>query len=102
MEHQLLKAIMTLATKLDNTPTRTRFDFSDSRVVEVYYWSVICDRPTSWATQKRHWTLHLRKQPLPSPATMSRRLRCASVRALLDDLEKRVVRPTEPSLFWMI
>src|SRR5207237_8544779 len=39
---------------------------------------------------------------LPSPATMSRRLRTPSVQTLLNGLEQRVVAPKQPGLFWMI
>jgi Transposase DDE domain len=102
MEHQLWKAIVAVLLSLDNPRPPTRFDFSDEDIVKVYYWSVICDRPTSWACHKKHWPIHLRKRPLPSPATMSRRLRSPAVVALLDALERRVTAPKEPGLFWMI
>jgi Transposase DDE domain len=102
MEHQLFKAIVALVCSLDNPVTPARFDFSDQDIVLVYYWSVICDRPTSWACQRRHWPLHQRKRPLPTPATMSRRLRSPSIVALLDRLEQRVTAPKEPGLYWML
>jgi hypothetical protein len=102
MEHQLWKAIVALFATLDKPRTPTRFAFRDEDIVTVYSWSVICDRPTSWACRKEHWPIHLRKRPLPSPATMSRRRRSPSVVALLDALERRVVAPQEPGLFWMI
>jgi hypothetical protein len=102
MERQLWKAILAVLATLDTAPVPTRFEFSDERIVQVFYWSVICDRPTSWACQMKHWPLHLRKEPLPSPATMSRRLRSSTVVALLDALERRVVAPKGPGLFWMI
>jgi hypothetical protein len=102
MEHQLLKEIVALLATLDKPRTPTRFDFSDADVVRVYYWSVICDRPTAWACRERSWPAHLRKQPLPSQPTMSRRLRSPSVVALLDALERRVTRPSGPGLYWMI
>lgn len=102
MEHQLFKAIVTVLLKLDKPRTPTRFDFRDEDIVGVYYWSVICDRPTSWACRKEHWPIHLRKRPLPSPATLSRRLRSPSVVSLLQALERRVVAPKQPGLFWMI
>src|SRR5262249_19598092 len=102
MEHQLWKAIVTALLDLDNPRTPPRFDFSDADIVKVYYWSVVCDRPTSWACRQEHWPLHLRKRPLPSPSTMSRRLRSAAVVALLDALERRVVAPQKPGLFWMV
>jgi len=102
MEHQLWKAIVAVLATLAKPPTPTRFDFSDADIVQIYYWSVICDRPTSWACRKKNWPIHLRKRPLPSPATMSRRLRSAAVVALLDALERRVLAPQEPGLYWMI
>jgi hypothetical protein len=102
MEHQLFKAIVAIVCSLDNPVTPARFDFSDQDIVLVYYWSVICDRPTSWACQRRHWPLPLRKRPLPSPATMSRRLNSPAVAALLERLERRVIAPKEPGLYWML
>jgi hypothetical protein len=102
MEHQLWKRIVAVLLALDNPRTPTRFDFSDQDIVKVFYWSVICDRPTSWACRRENWPIHLRKRPLPSAATMSRRLRSPAVVALLDALERRVVAPKGSSLFWMI
>jgi hypothetical protein len=102
MEYQLWKAIVVVLLSVDTPPTPLSFDFSDVDIVKVFYWSVICDRPTSWACRKKNWPIHLRKRPLPSAATMSRRLRSPTVVALLDALERRVVAPKEPGLFWMI
>lgn len=96
------KAIVAVLLTLDKPRTPTRFDFGDEDIVKVYYWSVIHDRPTSWACRKEHWPIHLRKQPLHSAATMSRRLRSPAVVALQDALERRVTTPKEPGLFWMI
>src|SRR5262249_56971573 len=102
MEHQLWKAIVVILTALDKRRKLTSFDFSDEDIVKVYYWSVIHDRPTCWACCPKHWPIYLRKRSLPSPTTMSRRLRSPSVVALLNALESRVVAPKEPGLFWMI
>lgn len=102
MEHQLWKSIVDVLLTLDKPRTPTRFTFSDEAIVKVYYWAVIHDRPTCWACCKSNWPIHLRKQPLPSPAAMSRRLRSASVKALLDALDCRVLAPKEAGLFWII
>jgi Transposase DDE domain len=102
MEHQLWKAIVALLPDEGKKPAPTRYDFSDEEIVKVHYWSLLWDRPTLWACQRKNWPLHLRKRRLPSPATMSRRLRSPSVIALLDALERRVVAPQQPRLFWMI
>jgi hypothetical protein len=102
MEHQLWKAIVAVLATLDKPRTPCRFDFSDEDIVRVYYWSAVCDRPRCWACDSRHWPLHLRHRPLPSPATLSRRLRSRSVRALLDALQRRVTAPKGPGLFWLL
>src|SRR5262245_29707451 len=102
MEHQLWKAIVAVLATLDKKPKTTRLDYSDERIVQVYYWAVIHDRPTSWACRRENWPPHLRRLPLPSPSRMSRRLRSPSVVALLTCLERRVIVPTEPGLFWVI
>jgi hypothetical protein len=102
MEHQLWKAIVALAEDLDKTPLLARHNFPDWFIVAVYYWAVIHDRPTSWACQRRHWPIHLRRRPLPSPSTMSRRLRHPTVSALLKAIVRRVAMPDERGPFWMI
>jgi hypothetical protein len=102
MEHQLWKAIIAVLATLDKSRKSTAFDFSDEDIVKVFYWAVVHDRPTSWACQLRNWPIHLRKKSLPSPTTMSRRLRRPPVMALLDALERRVSAPKEPGIFWMI
>jgi hypothetical protein len=102
MEHQLWKAIVALLLTLGTPRTPARFDFSDEDIVKVYYWAVIHDRPTSWACRRENWAPHLRRRLLPSPATMSRRLRSPRVVGLLDALERRVTAPKTPGLFWMI
>jgi len=102
MEHQLWKAIVAVLLSLDKPRTPARFGFSDEDIVKAYYWAVIHDRPTCWACSGKNWPAHLRRRPLPSPATMSRRLRSPPVAALLDALERRVTAPKGPGLFWMI
>ena len=102
MEHQLWKAIVALLPSLGKPRKRRADDFTDHDIVKVYYWAVIHDRSTQWACQARHWPIHRRRQPLPCPGTMSRRLRTPAVVALLDALERRAVAPKEGGLFWMI
>jgi Transposase DDE domain len=102
MEHQLWKAIVAALAGLDKPVTPARFAFTDEEVVLVYYWAVIHDRPTCWACDRGNWPAHLRRRPLPSQPTLSRRLRSPSVAALLDALERRVTAPKAPGLFWMV
>lgn len=102
MEHQLWKAIVALLNTLVNSRKRRADDFTNHDIVKVYYWAVIHDRPTAWACCPKNWPIHRRRCLLPSPPTMSRRLASPAVAALLDTLERRVVAPKEPGLFWII
>jgi Transposase DDE domain len=102
VEGQLWKLIVAVLAMIDKRPRRASQDFSDEEIVQVFYWSVIHDRPISWACQPRNWPLQLRRRSLPSNTTMSRRLRSASVVALLDALERRVSAPRGQHLYWMI
>src|SRR5262245_13115668 len=102
MEHQLWKAIVAVLATLDKPRTPRHYTYSDERIVAVYYWAVVHDRPTSWACRRDSWPPHLRKRPLPSPGRMSRRLGSPAVAALLEALDRRVLAPQEPGLFWMI
>jgi hypothetical protein len=102
MEHQLWLSILEVLQSLRKSRKSTNCDFGDDDIIKVYYWAVLHDRPTRWACQSRNWPLWRRGQALPSPSTMSRRLRSQSVRHRLDALEQRVVAPQQPGLYWMI
>jgi hypothetical protein len=102
MEHQLWRLIVTALADIHKVRKPTICDFSDEHIVKVHYWSVIHDRSTSWACKPRHWPLCFRPKVLPSPATMSRRLRHPSVCKLLNALEQRVFAAQQSGLFWMI
>jgi hypothetical protein len=102
VEHQLWLSIVAAMTKFNKFRKPTAFDFSNEDIVKVLYWSVIHDRPVSWACNHKHWPPWRRRQALPSPATMSRRLRSQPVQNLLHALEQRIVAPQRPGLFWMI
>lgn len=67
--------------------------FSDVTVVLVLLWAVLHDRPVLWATSPRHWPFYLKIKALPSPATMSRRLRSPSVVTLLERLRAWLLTP---------
>lgn len=102
MERQLWMAIVVVLGGLDKGRRASNQDFADVRIVAVFYWAVIHDRPRCWACRREHWPIHLRKQPLPSPSTLSRRLRSPSVMALLDAVDRQVVAPRNGEMFWMI
>jgi hypothetical protein len=64
--------------------------YPDTRIVLVYLWSVMHDRPVSWACRRANWPPASRRGRLPVPSTMSRRLRTASIRRLLEEVERRL------------
>jgi Transposase DDE domain len=102
VEYQLWAAIIAVVRRLDRTPRPTRHHFRDADVVGVYYWAVVHDRPVAWACRRANWPIHRRRAVLPSEATLSRRLGTPSVRALLAELERRVVAPTAAGVFWLV
>src|SRR6058998_520210 len=67
-------------------PRRKRVRFSDAVILLVAFWAVLHDRPVRWACAVRNWHGVLPWEALPSPATMSRRLRTLSVQLLLEQV----------------
>jgi DDE family transposase len=92
MEHQLWSEVQALIRELAR-PGPGRCDYSDSTIARTYYWAVLHDRPTAWACDPKNWPPHARRQALPPPWTMSRRLRSPSVVALLEALDRALLRP---------
>jgi hypothetical protein len=64
---------------------RPRVQHSDARIVLVFLWAALHDRPVSWACDRRHWPAEHR-WPLPSAPTMSRRMRSVGTLLLLEGL----------------
>jgi hypothetical protein len=60
--------------------------FPDAVIVITLLWAAFSNRPILWATQRRNWPVWMQRwfERVPTPTTMSRRLRSESVRALLD------------------
>lgn len=102
MEYQLWKEIVAVLATLGKPRRRRTGDFTDHDIVQIFYWSVIHDRSQGWACRPAHWPIHCRHRPLPHPGNLSRRLRSPSVVALLEQLERQVVAPKAPGLYWMI
>jgi hypothetical protein len=60
------------------------------RIVRVYLWAVLHDRPTSWACNPRVWDDRTRPACLPSQPTVSRRLRRDSFARFMTRLGHRL------------
>ena len=103
MERQLWKSIVEVLNDVDKPRYNGRHTFSAIVIVKVWMWAVIHDRPVSWACCRWNWPLYERKWKQPSDSTMSRRLRSPDVRALLEQIEKRVLKPQgADNMVWII
>jgi len=92
MERQLWPRLYQLLMQAGKHHDRRGKQFSDAWIAVVYMWSVLHDRPISWACDPGNW----RGEPsaplsLPSPSTMSRRLngkQSLGVRQLLEQAQQ--------------
>ena len=75
----LYQAVMVMASRYRG---RSGVHHPDQRIVLVLLWAALHDRPICWACEPGHWPPRWRHD-LPSPATMSRRLRTVSVHLML-------------------
>lgn len=95
MERELWKQLYLVVVRLDNGWTNGFYRASE--IVMIFLWAVVHDRPTSWACDARNWGGDP-PTPLPSQSTVSRRLRTAAIRKLLDDVEAAL--GGSPSQWW--
>ena len=103
MERQLWTAIVRVIDEISKPKLSGNFRFCVARVLKVWFWAVVHDRPVSWATRRENWPRDLLDDPLPSNATMSRRFRSEPIRAALANVEHRVLAPKDPNqLVWII
>jgi len=84
MERELFALLLSALDELDDARHRPRkCQYTDRDILVVLLWAVLHDRPIDWACKRKNWPTHDRTRPLPSGATMSRRLRTESVVDLL-------------------
>jgi hypothetical protein len=92
MERQLWPKLYQLLRTAGKHHDRRGKQFSDSWIAVVYMWSVLHDRPISWACDPDNWRGEsLAPLNLPSPSTMSRRLngtQSLGVRQLLEQAQQ--------------
>lgn len=63
--------------------------YSTSKIVMVYFWAVVHDRPMYWAVDKRNWPDDLCPGVLPSQSNLSRRMRGPDVVELMTEIENQ-------------
>ncbi len=96
MEREVWMRIVALVGR-GAKPLSRRYTFTDGDIVLVLQWAALHDRPISWACGAKNWPGDLRPVRLPTPATMTRRLRSRSVRRLHARVERRSRGPRRAS-----
>ena len=71
------------------------------RIVRVYLWAVLHDRPVRWACHPQHWHPASRPTHLPNQSTMSRRTRTERFDRFLHKLGRRLAGRFQPVL-WLL
>ena len=87
MERELFVLLIEVLDSLPRAryrPPKARY--TDRDIILVWLWAVLHDRPIDWTCTRRSWPWHDRTRPLPSGATMSRRLRAVSLCSLVVSL----------------
>jgi Transposase DDE domain len=99
MEGELWPEVYRILHEESNQRPRPKHaQFSDLRILEVYFWAVLHDRPTHWACRQENWPVRERWQGLPCDSTMSVRLRTLSVRLLMQAVLDRLHAGGDPAL----
>lgn len=99
MEGELWKELYRVVMESGKGRRRAKQQFADRDIAMVYMWSVLCDRPVSWACCPENWQTKSAWRSLPSCSTMSRRLPTRGVQEVLDHLERLYRQRTGKSLF---
>jgi DDE family transposase len=97
MERELWPPLYHLLRQVAEDFQQKYVTFQPWLVAAVLLWAALHDRPTRWACDAPNWkTTALRPLNLPSPSTMSRRLRSLAVALFLRELERRLRRQGGP------
>ena len=102
MERQLWNDIVNLIDQAPQDQLSRRFRFDNADIARLLLWATLHDRPISWACRPENWPDDLRPARLPTPSTMSRRLRRPETQAYLQVLHHRLRRRLRRGLLHMI
>src|SRR6266851_4837635 len=99
MEGELWSEVYRMVEQESNKrPICKRVQFTDGRILEIFFWAAIHDRPTTWALRAKNWPQQERDRDLPCDSTMSERLRTLSVRLLIQAILDRLHASNDPAL----
>ena len=102
MQRELWPILAGHLTELSRTTSTQRFLHPTPRILRVYLWAVMHDRPVSWACNKRNWAGAKPPARLPDQSTMSRRFQRDDTQAMLNDLLDRLESAHSQQLIWRL
>lgn len=71
--------------------------YTDASILALYIWSVLNERPVSWACEPRNRPPGFRRASHPDQSTMSRRLRTPIIRGIIDALPSLLMHHGRPA-----
>lgn len=89
MERELWSLLYQITHQLGGRYGDWRYSTAD--ILVVFFWAVVHDRPTDWASRSESWPADLLPRPLPSQSTMSRRLNSVACVLLMTDVEQQLI-----------
>jgi hypothetical protein len=90
MERELWNILASHLTYLSTICRRGRYEHPTTRILRVYLWAVLHDRPVYWACDKRNWIGVKPPRRMPNQSTMSRRMARAETQHMLEALLDRL------------
>ncbi len=99
MERELWPRLYHLVMEVGQTLRLLDVTYQPHIIVLVFLWAALHDRPVNWACNEKNWaTTTLRPARLPSPSTLSRRLRRLDTALLMRALVQRLRQGEDPRL----
>lgn len=98
MERELWPIISRRITQLDHLHRKAPYAHSNGRIVRVFLWAVLHDRPVCWACDRHNWAGVRPPEQLPDQSTMSRRLRRVPVIQMVEQLIDALEEPDRSRL----
>ena len=102
MERELWRILSHQITVVDRRYSRGRYTHSVGRIVRVYLWSVLNDRPAYWACRRENWRGVRPPAALPDQSRMSRRLRQPDLQRFLAELAQALAHSSRPELVKLV
>jgi hypothetical protein len=102
MEGRIFQFLCTHIRTLGKTHSFKGKHFGDATIVITYLWAVLWGRPVSWACRRENWPQTFDWGHLPSPSTMSRRLRTVGVLSLIEQVQSALTESFESGLCKLI